>query len=195
RQTFNLQPEPAEQTLYLVTGAAGDGAAGDTVIWQRPRFERPGRQPLLLRDVRAMSAVIDRLRSDALAATSRYLAAAYEARDDENADPALLAERHNVDPLVLHQWLAYLGIATSGELQIKDYMTHRLANVGGYDFVRGWGIDGLDALSIVGNASDQVVNIPGTLNAHRVAVHPRPERWIAAGWKSPIAGRVRVSAH
>ena len=63
---------------------------------------------------------------------------------------------------------------------------------GSYEFVKGWTIPGLDALSLVTNSSDQKVNIPGEMNPHQVAVHPRPERWVAAGWRSPIDGEFNV---
>ncbi len=46
--------------------------------------------------------------------------------------------------------------------------------------------------SLVANSSDHMVNIPGEMNPHQVAVHPRPERWVAAGWRSPIDGKVNV---
>lgn len=50
-------PNQAEHiTLYLVVGDAGDGQAGDVVIWERPRIIAPERPEVLLRDVRAMNA-------------------------------------------------------------------------------------------------------------------------------------------
>ncbi|MGE4002555.1 MAG: DUF1592 domain-containing protein [Planctomycetaceae bacterium] len=194
REKIDSTPGQSESTLFLVTGAAGDGQESDTVVWQRPRFERPGRQPLLLRDLRAVSIAMGRIRDETLKAARQYLAAAFEARTADFVDVAQLAERHNIDPLILKQWLAYLGIASAGELPIKEYLTHRLERVGAYDFVRGWGLIGVDALSVIGNSSDQKVNVPGDMNPHQIAVHPRPERWVAAGWKSPLEGRVRVSA-
>ncbi len=194
REKIEPPAEAVDVTRFLVTGAAGDGPESDVVVWHRPRFERPGRKPLLLRDVRAVSAVIGRLRRETLSATSDYLAAAFDARTDDTTGIDALAAAHNVDPLMLQQWLALLGIRTGGELSIKESLTHRLAQVGEYDFVRGWGIEGLDALSVIGNSSDKTVSVPGTMPPHTVAVHPRPERWIAVGWKSPTDGPVRVTA-
>ncbi|MBX3437479.1 MAG: DUF1592 domain-containing protein, partial [Planctomycetaceae bacterium] len=134
------------------------------------------------------------LRAEALAQTRGYLAAAFQARTTAEADIESLAESHRLDPLILKPWLAFLGIATAGELKIKDYLNQPLERVGGYNSVRGWGIAGAEALSLVANASDETVNVPGEMRPHSVAVHPRPERWIAAGWKSPLDGRLRVSA-
>ena len=181
--------------LTLVTGAAGDGHASDHVIWRQPRIEREGRPPLLLRDVNGASIVLERLRNESLAAMSRYLSAAHEARTVEKVDADALAEKHNVDAAMLQQWLNYLGIATAGEAQLTELMTHRIQNIGGYAQVNGWGIDGSGDLSLSSNASDDELKIPGDARPHQIVVHPRPDRWVAAGWKSPIAGQVRVKAH
>jgi hypothetical protein len=44
------------------------------------------------------------------------------------------------------------------------------------------------------NASDTLENVPGRMSPRKVAVHPMPQEFVAAVWKSPIAGNVRVSA-
>ncbi|MEZ6053457.1 MAG: DUF1592 domain-containing protein [Planctomycetaceae bacterium] len=181
--------------LILVTGTAGDGHTSDDVIWRQPRIERAERPPLLLRDVKGAAIVLERLRDETLAATSRYLAAAHEARIVEEVHIDRLAEKHNVDSVVLRQWLDYLGIAHAEEAQLKELMTHRIQGIGGYVQVNGWGIDGSGDLSLSSNASDQELKIPGDARPHQIVVHPRPDRWVAAGWQSPIAGQVRVKAH
>ena len=48
--------------------------------------------------------------------------------------------------------------------------------------------------ALVANSSDMEVNIPGRLKPHGIVVHPSPELSVAIGWRSPIAGRVRVAA-
>ena len=59
RQEVRLRIPPAssakEITLSLAAGDAGDSAANDFVVWQRPRFLIPGRPDLPLRDVRAFT--------------------------------------------------------------------------------------------------------------------------------------------
>jgi uncharacterized protein YbjT (DUF2867 family) len=42
--------------VYLTAGNAGDGPAGDFVVWQQPRLVPTGRPPVLLRDVRSTNA-------------------------------------------------------------------------------------------------------------------------------------------
>src|SRR5262249_21788430 len=47
--------------------------------------------------------------------------------------------------------------------------------------------------SLVANSSDQEVRIPGLVRPHGICVHPSPSRSVAIGWRSTIAGRVRVA--
>jgi len=195
-RTFRVKIErqkPNEDvTLFLVAGSAGDGTDSDLVRWQRPRLDRPGRSPILLRDVRAVSAAFQRTRRQALSQTAKHLAAAFEARNYEKPQPlAELADKHGVDPVMLKAWLSYCGISVGGEVNIPHYLTHATQNPS-HGFVKGWGLRDVAALSLIANTSDKPVQIPGTMNPHKIAVHPRPERWVAAGWKSPFAGRIRI---
>ncbi len=193
RHPLVAQPD-GHVKIFLTSGAAGTGRTTDTIVWRRPRFERPGLPDILLHDLRAAAVVIERMRMESLSHTARYLAAAFEARTQDVEDMADLAQQHDVDPLMLKQWLACLGIERSGIYEIRQHLTHRLQQVGNAPGVQGWGLDGLDALSLMSNASDEDAHVPGLMRPHRVCVHPRPERWIAAGWQSPMKGTVRVTA-
>ncbi|MBI1313605.1 DUF1592 domain-containing protein [bacterium] len=180
-------------TLYLIASSAGSESEQDVVEWVNPRLEQAGRPATPLRDVRAVAVVLQQMRDAELRRTADYLAVAFDAKQvGADADVEQLATKHGVDADVLRAWLNLLGIAAAGDVQIPDYLHQRLEQTGGYPFVKGWGLPGADALSIVANSSDQKVNIPGDLPGHTVAVHPRPERWVAVGWKSPLASRVRV---
>ena len=177
-QSFQLKLEkPADGdtvTLFLAARSANDANGSDIVAWHDPQFVRAGRPPILLRDLRATSIVLERMRRQALSATSKYLAAAFEARTgNKQRDLAKLAMTHGVDPVVLKQWLGYLGVTYSSEVKISQYLSHPIQSLAGYDFVKGWGLPNLDALSLIGNASDDKVNIPGDLHPHTIAVHPR----------------------
>ena len=181
-------------SLYLVAGPAGDGNAADIVAWQNPRIERSGRPAILLRDVRAMGLKLARIREQTLSQTTKYLTAAFAARQPgSERDIAKLAAAHAVDPLILKPLLSYLGIEADGELKIGGYLTQYRQETAGYDFVNAWLIPDVADFSLVSNSSDQAVNIPGTVRPHKVTVHPRPDRWIAAGWRSPIEGRVTLT--
>ena len=65
-------------TIYLAATDAGDGSAGDSVIWQRPRLVAPGQPELLLRDVRGLAGELAARRERTLGRTADYLAAASE---------------------------------------------------------------------------------------------------------------------
>ncbi|MFO0917332.1 MAG: DUF1592 domain-containing protein [Planctomycetaceae bacterium] len=89
------------------------------------------------------------------------------------------------------RWFQYLGIGSDAALKL-DHFTAKLNQVGGYEFVSGWGT--AETPQIVANSSDQSVRIPGNMKAHGVTVHPSPTLATAAGWQSPLAGPVRIEA-
>jgi hypothetical protein len=188
-------PVPAagdgEVTVYLSASDAGDGNAGDFVVWDRPRFVAPGRPDLLVRDVRAIAGHRLTIRPRALADTAKYLAAADEATaTNGSADVAALAARHALDTEVLAGWLDVLGIGTGGPVRLTGHMPGKTTDPR-HPFVRGWATGELPA--VVANASDQFVRIPGDLKGHGVAVHPSPTLAATVAWQSPVTGRVRVA--
>lgn len=187
-------PEPAdgkEVVLYLSAGTAGDGNAGDVVVWQAPRLVAPGRADLLLRDVRELTRELVARRQRLFAVTAACLTTAAEASTaPDTIDRAQLAARHSIDQESLDAWLDYLGIGDNAALQI-DHFNSKLARSGDYDFIQGWGMN--ETPLIVANSSDRHVRIPGNMKPHAVAVHPSPTLNAAVGWQSPIAGEIRVS--
>jgi hypothetical protein len=181
-----------EVVLYLSAGDAGDGREGDAVVWRRPRLEMPGRAPLLLRDVRGLGRYLVARRRAVLDATGRYLAAAAEAPAGcDRAKIAALAKTHDLPADALAAWLDYLGLAGEAPVRIEGYLTEKDARAGGYESVKVWRNGELPAL--IANASDQEVRIPGLIKPHGLCVHPSPDQAAAIGWRSPIAGRVRVA--
>ena len=191
---LKLDPPPGskEITVYLSASDLADGNDHDVVLWQRPRLVAPGRPDLLLKDVRRVTAELTHQRQKLFATTAAALAAAAEARRTTGqVDVAQVAERHQIEPALLAPWLAYLGIGTGGTVKIKDHFSRRVENIAGYDFVRGWSTQ--DLPSLVANASDQHVRIPGNMVPHSVAVHPTPALNAAVGWQSPIEGEVKIN--
>lgn len=183
-----------EVVLYLSAGDAGDGHQGDIVVWKRPRLETPGRPPLLLRDLRGLTRYLAARRRSVLDETPKYLAAAAEAPAGcDRARIESLAKAHDVPADALAAWLDYLGLAGEGPVKIEGYLKEKVDRGGGYDYVKAWRTGG-DLPSLVANASDQEVHIPGLVRPHGISVHPSPDRSVAIGWRSPIAGRVRVAA-
>ncbi len=178
-------------TLYLATSDASDGNDHDFAVWENPRFVAPGQPDLLLRDVRYAVASLSAHRDQVLATAAACLNAAAEASvsADANLIEALSA-KYDVDRFVLASWFAYLGIG-AGEARIDSYITNKLERTENYDFVKGW--TGPDALSVLANSSDEFVRIPGDMHPHSVGVHPSPRLRAIVGWRSPIAGTVKVT--
>ncbi len=194
-QEFRIKlPDGGPSLLTLAASTARDGDHGDLVVWNRPRLERPGMPPLALRNVRAAVVALERLRAASREHAANYLHAAFELRGrDKTADVAAIIAAHRLDPRMARVWFAWLGVEISGPVKVDNYLRQALQNVGGHTFVHGWGMPGLGDLSVLSNASDQPVKIPGDLNPRQVVVHPRPERWVAAGWRSPIDGVVSLA--
>lgn len=190
--------EPAIE-LSLTTSAPFSGEsplAKVNVLWEKPRIVRGGKPPVLLRDVRAAAAVFPRYRSEALASIERLLAIAFEARqsNQESIGISALAQRNGVNPGILEALFTWLGIESSGATVIKEPLTGRIEQVAGQRSIQGWTLPGAADLSILGNASNSTWRIPGEAPPKCIVVHPRPERWIAAGWQSPITGPVEINA-
>ena len=95
--------------VYLAAHDAGDGTAGDAVIWKDPRLTFPGRPPIRLRDVRALVGALTLRRQEVFANTAAKLNA--EAERDHSNDP-------------------------SPSLEL---LTSKIQKVGAFDFIQGWG--------------------------------------------------------
>jgi hypothetical protein len=186
-------PEAKEVTLYLSASDAGDGNEGDFVVWERPRLVAAGRPDLLLRDVREVSRDLSARRERLFASTARCLGAAAEASAAPGKiDIAELARRHGVEADALSAWLDYLGIGSGGPVKIEGYFTDEYSSASGYDFIKGWGKS--ETPNLAANSSDNHVRIPGNMKPHSIAVHPSQTLAAVVGWRSPIAGHVRVEA-
>lgn len=183
----NTQGQPI--TLRLVSRDAGDGRDHDFVAWGRPRLASPNHATVLLKDVNAGLRALTAKRKTFQDA-AKYLAAAAEVRG-RKTDVGIpdLARERNLDPLMLQAWLDYLGVG-AGTLRIETLFSERMESGGGYAFVQGWGLPATP--SVMANASDQQVRIPGIVKPHTIVVHPAPNRHVAVGWQSPIQGNIRI---
>ena len=194
QQEFKLKlAAPAngnEIAVYLAAGDAGDGSAGDFVVWQQPRVLIPGRPALLLRDVRDFVREMKGRRERIFSSTVKALAAAAEAgATPGNIDMVALAQRHEIEIDVLVAWFDYLGIGSGDALKL-DHFTEQISKASEYAFVQGWGSSSTPLL--LANSSDQLVRIPGNLKAHGVVVHPSPKLQAAVGWLSPVTATMRI---
>ncbi|MCE9528923.1 MAG: DUF1592 domain-containing protein, partial [Planctomycetales bacterium] len=191
RFKFPPQLPGGEITLTLVTSDAGDGHEHDFAVWQNPRIVAPGWPDLPLKNVRHVMRELTARRETVFAATAKYLAAADEAAAAQGkGSTSELAKKHGLDADSLAAWLNYLGIGSEGNVELTGHFTNKINNSGAYDFIKGWGVDATPLF--LANSSDQHVRVPGNMKPHGVAVHPSPTLRAAAGWKSPVTGKLRV---
>ncbi|HLX60333.1 MAG TPA: DUF1592 domain-containing protein [Planctomycetota bacterium] len=195
-----IQPpaDGKDVTLYLVAGDAGDGNAGDVVIWERPRLVAPGCPDMLLKDVRSISADYAARRERVFGGAAKCLRAAAEGIQDskfkiqDSKSVAELARKYDADPDALAAWLAYLGVGDVNAVKIQNYFAEKIDGTPKYDFIKGWGPK--DTPNILANSSDTLVRIPGDAKPHGIVLHPSPKLQACVGWRSPIAATVKVEA-
>jgi hypothetical protein len=193
RMKLPASADAKEITVYLTASDAGDGSQGDFVVWQEPRLVAPGQPNLMLHDVREVAGALSSRREKVLASTAKYLsatAAAEVAADKINITE--LANTHGIEGDALSAWLNYLGIGSAGPAKVEGHFTDKFTNGSGYAFINGWGKSATP--NLVANSSDQHVRIPGNMKPHSVAVHPSPSLAAVIGWRSPLVGKVRVTA-
>lgn len=185
--------EGGDTAISLVTTDAGDGNEGDSAVWRAPRLVSPGRPDLLLRDVRRVAQEFTDRRAQLFATAAACLNAADELSSSlQPPDVPLVAKQHGVAEADLRAWLDYLGVSAGGPAQVDGLLTSKLANLGGFPFVTGWG--STDTPMLAANSSNESVRIPGAVKPHGVVMHPSPTLRAAVGWRSPIAATVKVES-
>ncbi|EAQ79204.1 DUF1592 domain-containing protein [Blastopirellula marina] len=176
--------------LLLTTGSSGDANQNDVALWRNPRFVRTGGRIIPLRELRGVASAYEQNRQAVLQHLTRYLSAAWEIKSTDQApDFAATAHSHQIDPVLLSAWVRYLGISAIEPVTLAEYLDQPLDNSAA---IRGWGRAGLNDLSLVANSTDETIRIPGDVRPHSIAVHPRPERWVAVAWRCPADGTYRV---
>ena len=210
-QTLKLSVKPApgqnEVVLYLAANEIPSATRDGSVIWQRPRFEAKGKPALLLRDYAEYGSKYEIEFPAIFANTGKYLTAAVEAANDRKLSVEELAKKHNLDMDFLKQWIAVLAVEPfgkdkSGPREIGkvipfvafDLLSEKAPKNDARPAINGWRRAGSDLPSLVTNSSDRTEQIPGRVPGHKVAVHPTPQEFVAAAWKSPIDGEVRIAA-
>jgi hypothetical protein len=206
-QAFNISVKPApgqsDLVLYLTAGNLLRGGSDGTAVWRRPRLEKPGQPPLLLRDYATFGPAAEFEYAAIFADTTKYLEAALEGAAHADLSVAELATRHQVDAAFLKRWIDLLALGAGNDRARMarevaavplSLLRDRAARIDGRPAISGWRKEGTDLPVLLTNASDRTEQIPGTVHAHGVAVHPMPQEFVAAAWKSPLSGTVRIAA-
>jgi Protein of unknown function (DUF1592)/Protein of unknown function (DUF1588)/Protein of unknown function (DUF1587)/Protein of unknown function (DUF1585)/Protein of unknown function (DUF1595)/Planctomycete cytochrome C len=175
-------------TFELIATDAGDSAAADEVVWRAPRFVAPGRPDLLLRDVRARVAQWIALRAG-LARDVEALLSATATFESAN-DLAASASRHGLVEADLRAWLRYLGVIDGAAAPGRDLFSQRIDRPSEHEFVQGWG--SAQTPLVLGNASDQFVQIPGDVPPRGIVVHPSPDAAVVVAFRSPVATTLKI---
>jgi hypothetical protein len=94
-------PGQSEVVLYLSAREAG---AGGPVVWNRPRFEAPGKPALLLRDNANFGPAFEVDYPSAFATSANYLTAVVDFANDRERTPESAAETQHLDAAFLKRW-------------------------------------------------------------------------------------------
>ncbi|MFO0922174.1 MAG: DUF1587 domain-containing protein [Pirellulales bacterium] len=187
-------PMQEKVELRLIVGDGGDGSEGDIAVWKQPRFQIPGHPDILLKDLQRSVSAFESGKNATIQKTTACLEAWSEWLDAPQRD-ALdhLATKHQVPLPLLMAWGETLGLSSMNSPSMGTKLTSASRGVAGYGFIQGW--TGNDALSVLGNQSDQEVRIPGRMKPHSVAVHPAPSQSIAIGWECKAPMVLRISGN
>lgn len=196
-QEFRVELAPAagaaEVAVHLSSSPVLGGSGAGDVVWQQPRLVRAGTPDLPLRDVRQVAAALSVARANGIAAVARCLQAAAELPVPATAATiAARAAQHEIAPELLARWVAFLGLAGGEAAPITAYLDEPVRAASGHAFLSGFRRGELP--SVLANASDQEVQVPGTIAAHSVVVHPTPDTAVVVGWRAPCTAVVSVRA-
>ncbi|MEY3160702.1 MAG: hypothetical protein RIT25_693, partial [Planctomycetota bacterium] len=178
-------------TVHFV--AHGPGAGPATVLLREPCLVREGRPDLPLRDLRGLSAAIAARRTAIATSAAACLAAVTAVRSGRLA-PADAASTLGVAPALVEGWLALLGLDPSRvpvPIIAQPHLANPIRESNGHREVQGWTAGELP--TVLANASDATLLVPGTMAPHRVAVHPTPQQRLVTAWQSPRAERARIA--
>jgi hypothetical protein len=184
---------PENDNEVILTLAARNVLGENRVVWRNPRLTGVGADIPLSR----LSGLLDRIKEEERRERGRvaaYLAAADEASrvvDGLEHNLTEIAKRHDVDPLLLRRWLAWLAIGDTVPLDVSGHFTAHFDSAE-HPAVRGWGTAATPAIQ--SNSSDEQLRVPGIARPHAVVVHPSPTLFAAVGWQSPVTGLFKVEA-
>jgi hypothetical protein len=122
----------------------------------------------------------------------RYLMGAWDyltQRGSDNASPLeTFAGERSLEPILLRQWSDFLGGGTLRALDVRN------EGVGGRAGVLSWtAIPEPQASATANTLGEELTIATFRLPARSISVHPGPASHALVSWRSPIAGKVRVS--
>lgn len=180
----------ADLTIKLSSSDAGDGSAGDEVLWENPRIVRANSPEVPLRDAVPLAKAVEALMISELQRTDGYLAALTEVHCEEK-QARQVAEARGLNPDLLESWLKFAGLGEQGTPTIGGHFKEKMADVAGNPSVHALGSP--ETPSITVNRSSETVRFSTlTVPGRSVLVHPSPSQEVVVAWRSPIQGKVRI---
>ncbi len=152
--------------LYLASHETGKPGP---IVWHRPRFEAVGKPPLLLRDYADFGPEFERDYPSAFVGSAKYLAAVAESVNDPKTPLEEHAKRNGLDAAFLKQWVKVIALEsqkssfdlpTRTPVPLTPLADKTPANPQ-RPTVNGWQKKGASLPTVVANASDQTLQIPG----------------------------------
>ncbi|MFO0970302.1 MAG: DUF1592 domain-containing protein [Gemmataceae bacterium] len=200
RVSVKPPPGAADITLYLAARPLAPAKRGG-IVWTRPRFEGPGKPPLLLRDYAEFGPAFELDYPSVFVNAATYLAAVQDAATDTGVTLVDLARKHALDPAFLQRWIEVAALEPRRKTERPrtipavplTLLEERTAKNEKRPTILGWHKKGTDLPVLVTNTADAAVLIPGRISGHGVGVHPMPKEFVAVAWKSPVEGSVRVT--
>ncbi len=183
-------PAPGQAEVTITLAARPLAGAGGVMEWHRPRFEAPGKAPLLLRDYADFGPAFEADLRTAFADAAKYLAAV--------ADPAAAK---GLDLTYLRRWAEVAAVPRPGKAGDAfplpaaplDLLSEKAPPPAGHPTISGWRKAGTDLPVVVANSGDKEALIPGRVAPKGVSMHPMPQEFVAVAWTSPVAGAVTVA--
>lgn len=198
--SLSWEPKPTpsqhEAVWYL---RSTEAEAGGGVVWGNPRFEAPGKAPLLLRDYAQFGPRYETDPRSLFTKTAAYLAGVQKV--GEGAPLASVAARDGLDPALLQSWITQVGAAPGDPTRLGrpvvavalSALSQQIARNPNQPAINGWHKPGAELPALLSNASDTELRIPGTAAPHHVVVHPSPQEFVAVVWTSPVSGEIAVT--
>jgi len=186
-----------EVTIFLAASDLGEGDKQNVVVWANPRIEfkddgpSAGHPPIALRDLRQLTAGVELAQQREMNRVAAYLAALAELAGSTDVSIDELAKSNGLDSSLLANWSKFTGVGQPFSREITGLFTEQIKAVQGYATVNGWGNPGTPSL-LTNQAADAITFSTITVPGRGVTVHPSPTLDSLVGWKSPIAGRLRV---
>lgn len=206
RLAFKPEPGQTEVVLHLASRELFPEKPSARVVWQRPRFEAPGKPVLLLKDYPTFGPAYSMDYPSIFRNAAKYLTAARELAHVQKKSVEDQARADGLDAAFLHRWVELLALKPIGPdadpdkfgrvvpLIAMQLLEEKIEKGSGKQSINGWRKKGTDLPSLVTNSSDTLQLIPGKAAPHSVLVHPMPKEFVAVVWKSPVAGSIRITA-